>query len=46
VIGFDFYSSDFENEPTGRLIKEMNKPVLNGEFSHPPNYDGCGMVRT
>lgn len=40
VIGFDFYSSDFENEPTGRLIKEMNKPVLNGEFSHPPNYNG------
>lgn len=40
VIGYDFYSAGFADEPTGRLIGELKKPVLNGEFSHPPNYNG------
>lgn len=40
VIGYDFYSAGFADEPAGRLIQELKKPVLNGEFSHPPNYNG------
>ncbi|WP_428940344.1 hypothetical protein [Fontivita pretiosa] len=40
VIGYDFYSRRFEDEPTGRLIARHDKPVLCGEFSFPPHYRG------
>jgi hypothetical protein len=40
VIGYDFYSRSFLDEPAKSLIEEFRKPVLCGEFSHPPDYSG------
>ncbi|HSV16563.1 MAG TPA: hypothetical protein VLI90_20030, partial [Tepidisphaeraceae bacterium] len=41
VIGYDFYALRFDAEPMGPLIAANDKPVLCGEFSAPPHYDGA-----
>jgi hypothetical protein len=41
VIGYDYYSPTFADERLTRLMRETNKPVLCGEFSFPPTYDGA-----
>jgi hypothetical protein len=40
VVGFDWYSRNFNSDPTGRLISSSDKPALCGEFSFPPTYNG------
>jgi hypothetical protein len=40
VIGYDYYSTKFEGDPTAGLIAANDKPVLCGEFSFPPHYGG------
>jgi uncharacterized protein (TIGR03437 family) len=40
VIGFDYYSSQFHTDQMDALLTKTNKPVIVGEFSFPPNYDG------
>ncbi len=40
VIGYDNYAFEFADERLTRLIRETGKPVLCGEFSFPPQYDG------
>jgi hypothetical protein len=40
VIGYDYYGTRFDAEPTGRLMAANDKPVLCGEFSCPPHYNG------
>jgi hypothetical protein len=40
AVGYDFYHPTFSDERLERLIREADKPVLCGEFSFPPTYDG------
>ncbi len=40
VIGYDNYAIDFADERLTRLIAATGKPVLCGEFSFPPCYEG------
>jgi hypothetical protein len=41
VIGFDYYALQFASTyDVASLIKTAGKPVMVGEFSFPPNYDG------
>ncbi|HEY1684879.1 MAG TPA: hypothetical protein VGG19_08955, partial [Tepidisphaeraceae bacterium] len=40
VLGFDWYADHFHAEPAGKLIASSDKPILCGEFSFPPTYDG------
>jgi hypothetical protein len=40
VMGYDQYSLAFAAEPARRLFRQIDKPVLLGEFSFPPDYDG------
>ncbi|HWB54295.1 MAG TPA: hypothetical protein VG722_08880 [Tepidisphaeraceae bacterium] len=40
VIGFDWYSLRFGNDPIGKLLASNDKPALCGEFSFPPTYNG------
>lgn len=41
VIGYDRYAETFSDEQLRRLFQETGKPVLCGEFSFPPFYDGA-----
>jgi hypothetical protein len=40
VIGYDRYANDFADANLSRLMAESDRPVLCGEFSFPPFYDG------
>jgi len=40
VLGFDYYSPRFHTDQMDALLNEANRPVIIGEFSFPPNYDG------
>jgi hypothetical protein len=40
VVGFDWYADHFQGDPTGPLIAANDKPILCGEFSFPPTYNG------
>jgi hypothetical protein len=40
VIGYDRYNPHFSDDMLTRLMKEADKPILAGEFSFPPVYDG------
>jgi len=41
VIGFDYYALQFASTwDVASLIQTAGKPVMVGEFSFPPNYDG------
>jgi hypothetical protein len=40
VVGFDWYADHFHADPGGRLMTELDKPTLCGEFSFPPTYAG------
>ncbi|NOY81997.1 MAG: hypothetical protein GXP31_13450 [Kiritimatiellaeota bacterium] len=40
VIGHDRYTLEYVAPRFRRLVKETDKPILWGEFSVPPNYDG------
>jgi hypothetical protein len=41
VIGYDRYSRDFADAGLSHLMAQSDKPVLCGEFSFPPFYDGA-----
>lgn len=41
VIGYDRYAESFADAAFTRLIASSGKPVLCGEFSYPPSYDGA-----
>jgi len=40
VIGYDHYDWKFADDHLAGLMRETNKPVLCGEFSYPPTYNG------
>ncbi|MEO7717733.1 MAG: glycosyl hydrolase [Capsulimonas sp.] len=40
LIGYDNYGFEFADARLSRLIRESGKPVLCGEFSFPPQYEG------
>lgn len=40
VIGFDYYSPQFHTAQMDALLSQANKPVIVGEFSFAPDYDG------
>lgn len=40
VIGYDLYSYKFFDDRLKKLVEETKKPILCGEFSFPPFYDG------
>jgi hypothetical protein len=40
VIGYDRYDPAFSDPALQKLIDQSNKPILCGEFSFPPYYDG------
>ncbi len=40
VIGYDRYTLEFVDPRFRRLVKETDKPILWGEFSVPPTYEG------
>lgn len=40
VIGYDRYSETFCDALLGRLMQRTDKPILCGEFSFPPTYNG------
>lgn len=40
VIGYDRYTPEFADEALLELFRKAGKPVLCGEFSHPPWYGG------
>lgn len=40
VLGFDWYAEKFHASPADHLIAQTAKPILCGEFSFPPTYDG------
>ena len=41
VIGYDRYAPDFADSMVQGLFKSAGKPVLCGEFSFPPTYNGA-----
>ncbi len=41
VVGYDRYSDSFADADFARLLREADKPVLCGEFSFPPTYNGA-----
>lgn len=41
VVGYDNYSPAFAPPVLARLLRETDKPVLCGEFSLPPTYNGA-----
>lgn len=41
VVGYDRYSDSFADPALVRLMREAGKPVLCGEFSFPPTYNGA-----
>jgi len=41
VVGYDRYSDSFADSDLARLMREAGKPVLCGEFSFPPTYNGA-----
>lgn len=41
VVGYDNYSRPFAAPDFARLLRETGKPVLCGEFSFPPTYNGA-----
>ena len=41
VVGYDRYSDSFADPALARLMREAGKPVLCGEFSFPPTYNGA-----
>ncbi|MBC7327040.1 hypothetical protein H5T87_02860 [bacterium] len=40
VIGYDLYSYEFMDKRLRKLVEKTNKPILCGEFSFPPFYEG------
>ncbi|MGB9877921.1 MAG: glycosyl hydrolase [bacterium] len=40
VLGYDYYSYSFMNDWLRRLVEEIGKPIICGEFSYPAFYNG------
>jgi hypothetical protein len=40
VVGYDLYSTNFGDANIGQLAQQVGKPILCGEFSYAPTYNG------